>query len=164
MDPVSQRWYGAVGRRGRTTKPNSIRLFFFPCSVRARAFGNWGKSTVSVWTICVLTLKVTLRNRVQGELSCQSSHLLLWLSPHAMLQVRGCFQADRSWWLCTCCALCSCSKRGEGKEMLPAGKQEIPSRRNKACIIFSRMAEKGCKHASSRWMQPFWSSRSLEGL
>lgn len=69
-----------------------------------------------------------------------------------------------SWWLCMCCALCSCLKRGEGKEMLPVGNQVIPSRRNKACIVFSRTAEKGCKHASSRWMQPFWSSSSLEGL
>lgn len=132
--------------------------------MRARAFGNWGKSTVSVWTICVLTLKVTLRNRVRGELFCQSGQLLLWLSSHALLQVRGCFQADRSWWLCMCCALCICLKRGEGKEMLPAGKQVIPSRRNEARVVFSRTAEKGCKHASSRWMQPFWSSSSLEGL
>ena len=53
--------------------------------MRARAFASWGRSTVSVWTLCVLTLEVMLRRRVWGELSswngCRHVATSRWKGP-----------------------------------------------------------------------------------
>lgn len=76
--------------------------------------------------------------------------------PHDLPRVHGHFQVERSRCWCMRCALCSCSKRGEGERQLPAGKQVIPSRRNKAYVIFSGLG------SSFSTGKPLWLSKSLQ--
>lgn len=149
---MSQSCYRAFCRRGGRTKPNPIKTFFFCARWEPEHLLTGGKSTVSLWTICVLTLKVMLRKRVWGDLSSQNSHLLSCL--FCPMSCHGYTVTSRRKGVgAGACAVLFAAAWREGRERkLPAGKQVIPSRRNKAYVIFNGLVSSfSAEQVSAEW-------------